>query len=114
MVEFKELIEKLSNKNDKAIYALPDKDLKQYAIALYLDEAPIDVVLRRTGLSRTRFYNALRRAGINPNRQGTPLAARTDELEKTAFSELAKANQEIGKLRYKIEMLEQELKAFQL
>jgi len=107
--EFKEIIQKRSKQTDKVIYSLPDKDLKQYAIALYLDEAPIQVVLSRTGLTRTRFYNALRRAGINPNRQGTPLAARSDELEKTAFSELAKANQEIGKLRYKIEMLEAEL-----
>jgi len=55
------------------------------------------------------MYNALRRSGINPNRQGATGIARSEDFERTAMAELKEAQQQIGELKYINKLLQQEI-----
>jgi len=62
-------------------------------------------------MTRTRLYNALRRAGITPNRQ-VPQVMRTNaELDRTFELAYKDAQQEIGALKYQLQMKDQEIAA---
>ena len=99
---WKEIVEKRSKATKAQIKKLDDKSLKEYGVALYLSEMPIDEIMERTSMTRTRLYNALRRAGITPNRQ-VPQVMRTEhELDRTFEAAYKEAQQEIGALKYQL------------
>lgn len=108
-VDWKEVIEERRNLTKAQVKKLDDKALKEYGVALYLSEIPIEEIMERTSMTRTRLYNALRRAGITPNRQ-VPQVMRTEsEIDRTFEAAYKEAQQEIGALKYQLALRDKEI-----
>jgi hypothetical protein len=111
MDDFKQIVERRAKSTNAQIKKLDDRSLKEYGVALYMSEMPIDEIMERTSMTRTRLYNALRRAGITPNRQ-VPQVMRTNaELDRTFELAYKDAQQEIGALKYQLQMKDIEIAA---
>ena len=64
------LAEKYRDHPGEAIRAvLHDRELVALSLALYDEQLPVADIMEKTGLSRTRLYNNLRKRGTSPNRK---------------------------------------------
>lgn len=102
MKDWQEVIERRSSLSKPQVKKLDDKSLKEYGVALYLSEMPVDQIMERTSMTRTRLYNALRRAGITPNRQVPQVMRSEAEMDRTFEAAYKEAQQEIGALKYQL------------
>ena len=76
------------------------------AIRLYREGEPVADITKKTGVTRTRLYNNLRKRGISANRQISLVKAEAERSNDFWIARYQSAREEVGKLKHLLDEAE--------